>query len=373
MDASLILLDPIGCEVLKVKNPGRVKVRAHDGNSGVIWVDSNGSKCGDSRVIELADNAVLAAEGPDGKIWANALNFRSPSQVYSGNPTPKPEAPSKEPPGRAPMDKAYGEAIAGLRSEYGTKVGVKPPGFRRWTTEIESTASGFPSGGDACSIDGSYDISVPAGNWYVDCEDGLELKKATVVFRGGNVVMDAGLELENQSAVAFNCPSGSISRSNGTSSQNAFGQCGAVSDDSVIVVRSGSVFEIENSGYIALPRTFVYATDDDDDDVFELENKSALFWTAPTGGPFANLAFWTESSEELEFENSSSIEVEGIFFAPNVQMEMENSSSFSGGAQVFLRSLVVENSAQFEVWPVPDRAELPGGGDPGKPSVQLIR
>ena len=167
----------------------------------------------------------------------------------------------------------------------------------------------------------------------------------------------------------MNCPSGWVRRCYGPSAAESLPDCGSITDDTIFVVRNGDVLDGGGTDVVAWPRTFVYTPNG----TLDLSGDKTVYWTAPQGGDFADLVFWTDSDRSINLSGNRSLDVEGVFFAPNAAMSLSGLRSFSNqGMQTVLRSLDLSGSAQFVVYPLPDRHVSPGGvSTPG--GTQLIR
>lgn len=358
----LVLLDTSSCEALALAGNSEVRILANGNLPGAIAVDSDGSGCKDkSAVVEAAGNAVVQVDGTGAKLLSHARAVRPENAVrVTGNAiVPSPAAnPVRH--GRAVVDARYGQALADLRSRWAGS-GLPDPTFQRWTTFV---AASRPFVKDPCSLDGAtalaglslpgfpYPVSVPPGNWYIDCPKGLKLEgSGNVVFRGGNIVMDEPIEMKDTVRLGFNCPSGAIRRTTVAPARASLPDCGSVVGDSIVVVRSGNT--IEGDGHVVLwPRTFVYTPEGTAD----LSGGHDLYWSAPLAGSFRDLLLWTDSSASIDLDKYGATELEGILFAPASKMKLTGSKSLENQrVQLFLRTLEMTGNTKLSTRPVADR------------------
>ena len=99
-----------------------------------------------------------------------------------------------------------------------------------------------------------------------------------------------------------------------------------------------------------------------------------LLLTAPTTGPFADLALWSENTATTTSPDGlgaqTKIDLEGIFFLPKAQVEFSGNGSYLGPprAQFVAWRLRTVGGASLEMVPDADRTlTIPVGG------VRLIR
>jgi len=170
-----------------------------------------------------------------------------------------------------------------------------PTGFQSYT------AAGYP-----CWITGP--TTVPVGNWVVDCSD---LKVSDVLkFQGGNLIFDGDITLQGPSTLSIN-----------TSNSHSFSWVENspldITDHSgqatFVYLRDGVVSK-GSQAHLDMDQVMVYVTSTSLLDVGG--GSGSLRWIAPTTGPFDDLALWSETAAEHKFGGGSSLELEGVLFAP---------------------------------------------------------
>src|SRR5205085_5100185 len=133
----------------------------------------------------------------------------------------------------------------------------------------------------------------------------------TLTFSGGNVIMDSGLALtggvfnvntgNTNAAFSSACtPPTVITPCLGESSQNG----------AFVYVRSGN-WDI-TGGNINVNHATVYQSNG-----YIKVASATPSWTAPTEGPFSQLALWSEkSTNKFSINGGAGVSLEGIFFTP---------------------------------------------------------
>ncbi|MDZ7674097.1 MAG: pilus assembly protein TadG-related protein [Acidimicrobiales bacterium] len=362
--SSLVLLDPTGCLVLQALQGGHLTVHDNEGIAGSVHVDSDASGCnGNQPVIKVDGGASINADA----VYRVATGDDAVDTPH-WQPPPTWDQPVDEPHLRQPADDTWGPAIESLHDRWAAGSGA-PEGFRLWSAYIDAN---HPQFSDECNINNPNHIVVPADDWYINCPDGLRFTgSGRVAFQGGNLVMEGPIRGENSIPVAMNCASGSLP-ARGTPAEVA-SACGAPNGDSVVVARNGRPFVFTGGSGTAWQQTFAYAPNG----TISMGQGNSIHWTAPLGGDFADLLFWSESSEPIVFEGGSSLNhLEGTFFAPNAPMRVRQGGSLElRGAQFFLHSFDIRGGATVDLYPDPDRNLPPDGGSTTTESdgVSLIR
>ena len=357
---ALWLLDPYGCTPLAASGGSRVTVGVLSPTvvPGIIKLDSDGSACSSNQVTISSTGAgtliqaVPTSGSPHGLVSLFGLPPGAttcvapacdPADVAGGRLVPQPTG-STERATRAPVDwrfnckssypSYHGLSIEScsestpayldsLRSAIGTTGSPSSGAFQQWTASYSCNPSGT--------------VTVPVGNWWIDCNGGLSIGNGTTLtFLGGNIVMDKGLSMTggalnvNSTANADSLPSpcGNPCLS---SSENA----------SFIYMRDGS-WDI-TGGVLNLHRMTLFQQNG-----YVKVSSATPTWTAPTEGPFAQLSLWSETSNnKFQINGGAGISLEGIFFTPEA-----NPLSLSGGGDWG------QLSAQF----ISYRVAVSGGG-----------
>src|SRR5581483_3080796 len=302
VDAPLVVLNAHDCEVLTATGNSHVSAVTSTGLPGYIAIDSDGANCGSGKkvIVDATGSAQLSAGAIS--MWAlatgNASRAYDPSDVGPGKAFDPAPIASSAPVGRSAVDWRYNclasngcptandSAIADLvAADGGTGV---PAGFTRWT----SVYSCRPSG----------NLTVPRGDWYVDCPGGL-VSNNIITFRGGNIVSDGPITVTGSGKLRVNC-------------DVAFATDACPADPATTTIwylRSG---DLGNAGSVSvqLYETFVYVANG----TVNLGGTGSLTWTAPDdpSSPFDDLLVWTESSSAVTINGTAGTDMEGIFFAP---------------------------------------------------------
>lgn len=377
MNASLMpalwLLDPTGCTSLDVNGSGtsvavgKPAVGADPPVTGVVTIDSDGSKCSANQYTLLSTGNLtaypLTGEGYDvGHISLHALPSGkstcvapacNPAQVPS-NIQPQPVRRDKRAT-RAPVDWRFDcktkypdytvpdqpsykvdipdcpnatttePYITRLRSSefgVGELVGKVPTGYTTYTGSCNNPPS-----------------TMPTGNLYIPCAKFSV--KTLVEFPGGNAVFDGDLDISAGGHLRFN-------HSNPTAALTpacVVSVCPLESSDDAgfVFLRKGNL-TVNGGGSFDFNRTFIYEAGG----YLNAGGGGTPVWDAPSEGPFRGLAFWNEFvSSQFQISGGSSMSLGGVFFTPQA-----NPFNISGG------SPAVQQNAQF----VSRRAKISGGG-----------
>lgn len=344
--APVIVLDPHACEVLTVGSYATMNVTTSAGSPAYIAVDSDGASCpsGKKVIVDTTGSGQITA----GLIAMWALNTANAAQAYDPADVgttkgfyPAPVALS-QPVGRSPVDFRYNclptngcptgkpSAIADLVSRYGTGV---PAGFTRWS-------SVYP-----CSL--ATDVTVPPGNWYIDCPTGLTTS-AYLTFRGGDIVADGPFTLTGSARLRTNCDVV------GTANCPLYPAA-----TTVLYLRSGDLSKSGTAG-LWLPGTFVYLANG----TLNMTGDSELVWTPPNdpASPFYKLMLWTETTKPLLLTGNANLDMAGILFAPNATMTLAGSAGTTAiQAQFFINKLDLSGSANLTVSASLDQVLALGG------------
>lgn len=394
----LLLLEPLDCEAMYTSGQGKITVGYNDTTNtpGIIVVDSNASTCGPSNPYSIDSKGnqngwiralpVPGEEIPSAiKSYALAnIGAADPSASYDPNdldsdpdvlngdrlyPIP---TPAFERITRKPIDWRYD-----CRDNYdpypldasdpmgpGIEIPDCPFGDPAHITQHRSDyASGTPSDefgtlftswmgeGYSCSPNG--ETIEESGNWYIDCppsgpnDIGLDVSNSNITI-DGNVVMDGGLDLRNDSRMTINAPN---------------------SSDVFLYIRDGTILKRAQSTLI-LNRTFVYLEDGAVDiragsstpPATCEEDQSQVIgicWTAPEteDGDFEDLALWSETHLPHQIGGQGGNNLSGTFFTPMAEpFSLDGQASqLQFRAQFVTRRLEVKGQGVVEMTPDPDR------------------
>jgi hypothetical protein len=145
---------------------------------------------------------------------------------------------------------------------------------------------------DNCALNsGDPNVTLPPGNWWIDCPSGLVVKNAFTI-QSGSVVFQGSATAASQGTITIN---------------------DASSSSVVVYLRSGSLNK-DAQAALTIKRGMVYLANG----VISLGAGSGLLsWVAPTDGNFKNLALWSESSSQHTLGGQSNLQAQGVFFMPN--------------------------------------------------------
>ncbi|MFN8028526.1 MAG: hypothetical protein U0W40_19845 [Acidimicrobiia bacterium] len=351
---ALWVLDPTGCVPLKVDGGSQVTVGTAS-IQGVITVDSDGTTCsgGSSTISATGAGTIIQAVGPPTGAATGQINLVAlppgqttctvpacdPLDVSAGRITPQPQYGSQA--SRAYIDWKYnckdtyptfhGVFVAGCPNTSGnggtsyayidnlkTAIGTSgtPAGY---------TMIGGPGNNKDCAPAAS--VVYPQGNYFVNCTRGnngfVVNSGVTIEFQGGNVVFADNVTVSNGGTLKFNTANTNASLSAACKPPTVQTPCTTASSQTAAFVfmrgDETSQFSTSGTGTIVANHTFVYGG-----------SGSVAFsgappaWTAPTEGPFAALAYWTDMSANASNAQKSSFTITGgsganltgVFFTP---------------------------------------------------------
>jgi hypothetical protein len=389
--SALHVLDPAACQALTTSDGTSLRVRRYaylGDRPGAITVESTGDGCESGYVVQpsAAAGSHICVDGPgpddgpypdcngNGLIRMRALNPSGGNPLLAFDPglpesvlAPTPQALIDER-GSRPVTDIHGCATS-------------PPSVSCTTTPNHVSALVAALGGTGLPIpyqvvgygdnDGSAfrelpdpalvpgfddcspgDVSVPRGNWFVNCPDSNGfVASGTVVFEGGTIVFAGGAAADG-GCLAFNVPSASC-----PSGEPAPGP----GPDTIVYLRDDHLTQ-RNSGTLLLPRTVVFIRDGH----VQLEGGGRLFWTAPTAdgcngnaaceaARFTKIALWSEGggAEPNLLRGQDELTLTGVYFAPQARFVVDQPSGFGDCvlAQLWVASLSVEGGGQLDLCP----------------------
>jgi hypothetical protein len=369
---ALLILDPTSCNVVTASGQAQVFVRSYAEEPGYITVDSDAkggtgsNNCNSGGTVALdalgTQNSAIVAEGNStsglpGVIKMFALGPQgNPTRAYDPNdlaPTalnpggrvsPQP-TPSTRRTGRSPADWEYNCKAAGRDGIGGTAddcrfAGTKTAAIDQLVAQLGGTGapagySRYPRSGvptDNCALNSSDpNVTLPAGNWWVDCPAGFSVKN-NFVFSGGSVVFQGSATAASQGTITINQ---------------------ANQSSAVVYLRSGSLTK-DAQASLTMRRTMVYLANG----VIGLGGGSgSLVWIAPTEGTFRNLALWSESPVQHLLGGQSNLAAEGVFFMPNATpfVFAGQGGQNTTQAQFITNRLEVSGQGTLVIQPNPDR------------------
>lgn len=383
---NLAVLERSECDAIKLDgNGGAIAGPVVDPVDGVlpgnIAVDSNGLGVGCGTTVTLGGTpTVVRADGPAGcagelptgaghgcgriDLFATgAPGCNAPAcDAQSGTIAPSPDR-VLERVTRAPVDHKYN-----CKSSYsgevwwssqpgisGCGVAGRPAYIDALTTSIPSTGS--PSGwqvypgpaapGSTCEHRGgpqNSTITVPPGNWYVDCDTLIVDRR--LIFQGGNVVFKGNVSVGSQGLLSMNGPTNTSTM---PWTENApFAVNSSSAEAAYFYFRNGtltkggqaSIAFLNMMGYFSSTSTVSLGGGD-----------GSLNWTAPSNGPFKDLALWSDSALDGEFGGQANLVMDGAFFMPLSRMIYTGQGDNNVTAQFIARKLLAKGQGSVYLTP----------------------
>jgi len=305
-------------------------------------VPGTGQGCGTIEVFAGGgcEHPVCSGSGqvnPDPSLLPHRITRSPIDHRYNCEPV-YPSTPGIRPCADAPTTPSY---IDQLESALGGN--VAPMGYQDYEVD----------GGFSCSIGGGPTavVIVPEGNWWVGCSD-LRVSR-TLVFEGGNIVLAGDLTLGSSGEMIVNSSNtGSYEWREG----DAFDPEQSSANAALLVLQSGS-FRKAGGARMRMENTMIYSGPDSQLDF--TGGSGDLIWTAPTEGPFEDLAFWTESANDHRFAGQANLQMTGIFFAPNADVQFRgNGQDQVIQAQMIARSVELSGNGSLRLAPQFERMVL---------------
>lgn len=380
---NLLVLHETDCASIATNGGGTVIVSAVlDGNGdlqpGLLASDSNGTtNCGSNGVIDVdGGGTIVRADGAPG--CANELPSgpgagcglietfvpgltQCEFPVCSGggliapNPAPAPFRLT-----RAQVDYAFN-----CKLSYPASYGVERcPDAGPSTNYIDTLSNGIGSSGRPAGYDdyrgagykctygpAGAPVIIPPGNWWVDCNN-LSIKR-DVTFEGGNIVFDGDVSVGSDGLLSINTANPEnypwFAGSPASLQQHSAGAA-------FIYFRNGT-FSRNAQGSVVLHNTVAYLSPTSALDMGG--GGGSMSWTAPTEGPFQNLALWSESPTAVEFAGGSSLDLEGVFFAPFATVSYQGSGNQEQiAAQFIALKLSAGGGGSLNIAPLYNRSIL---------------
>lgn len=198
-----------------------------------------------------------------------------------------------------------------------------------------------------CSISPSDTITVPNGNWRVNCDLSI---RGELIFEGGNVVFDGDVGLNSSGVLDMNgsndtpnwLPSDYVVDIGESSSTFAFAY---FRDGTLSKAGQASVYMRNMLGYYSSTSTVDLGG-----------GSGSVAMIAPTEGPFKNLAMWSESAMDVDLAGQANIELEGVFFTPLAKVSYQGNGGQSQVAAQFISlKLAVGGNGALVIKPRFDR------------------
>jgi hypothetical protein len=404
---ALLLIEPTGCEVLKIGGSGSsVRVKGTDTRPGIIHADSTGADCtGGNRVLTgLHSDGIVAERAPNpsgsgtpGVVSANAT-LPSPAYDSTANVVAEGGAPENNgPKGRSPVDERYlgvGTAygMIDLRTEAQTRFG--------WTTASVPAEYDIVTGTNPCKFTGgTYTPAAGKTKVFIDCD---LTKSVTFPSSITEVVVNGSVNLGGETVVmpdvrnvfvkgttsptrGIDLNSGGVLSVNlGTSANCAAREAADRSKTTKLVVGAGplsvgsgsstfracgtTVFLMGNAGSFPTSNGTAPANNGYNGNV-NVGSSGFLDWTAPNTTTamsvatdwekFEDLALWTETSGGNSISGSNaSMTLKGIFFTPNANYFDVNAggAGITADAQFITRKLNVQGGGTLTMTADPNNS-----------------
>jgi hypothetical protein len=381
----LLILEPNACNALTASGQANIEVQANGDSAGFLVVDSSGTGGSGSTSCTSGSRYTLDASGTQnssivakpsatsgeagvidlyalapGQGIGNTTGYE-PSDVSSGRVSPQPAAESA-PATRFVLDKKYNCKTAGYDGVTGTADDCKTATatsdsidqlHRLYDKSAPWNAPTVPVGfttypragvpGDSCSPNGAA-ITLPAGNWYMNCPAGFTVSNNFTI--GGGTIVFAG----------------SVNGQGGNLAINPTG-----SPTTIVYVRAGDLTKAAQAA-LTLNHTTVLLQSG----VVNFNGGSGpLTWTSPfdAASPYDALALWSESAGLHQMGGQSNLTLEGVFFMPNANFNFAGQGAqYQTAAQFVSRTLTASGQGTLQI-----KADPNHGFTIPKYGVRLIR
>jgi hypothetical protein len=365
----LLILEPNACNALVASGQGHIEVLASGDAPGFVVVDSSGTggsgtdNCNTGGRYTLdasgAQNSSIIADpslssGAAGVIDLYAL---APGQgnthAYDPSDLPARVSPQPQlesaPATRSPVDWRYNCKAAGYDGIPGTADDCKTATatsdnidqlHRLYDTTAPYLAPTIPAGfatyprpgvpSDNCSPNGAA-ITLPAGNWYINCPFGFSVSN-TFTIGSGNVVFAGGVNVQG----------GSLS----------IGSAGTPT--TIVYIRSGDLTKTAQAALTFNHTTVLLQTG-----AINLGGGSRpLYWTSPNdpSSPYNDLSLWSETANAQTMGGQTGLHIDGVFFMPNSDFTFSGQGSqIQTFAQFVARTLTASGQGTLQIQPDPTR------------------
>lgn len=198
-----------------------------------------------------------------------------------------------------------------------------------------------------CSVAPSDTITVPNGNWRVNCDLSV---RGNLTFEGGNIVFDGNVSLISSGELNMN---GSNDTPNWLPSAYVVDIGESSSTFAFAYFRNGTLSKAGQAS-VRMTNMLGYYSSTSSLDLGGGSGTVALI--APTEGPFKNLAMWSESAADHNLAGQANIELEGVFFTPLAKVSYQgNGGQSQVAAQFIALKLAVGGNGALVIKPRFDR------------------
>jgi hypothetical protein len=382
---ALWLLEPRNCVALNVSGDGTLvevgdmtPADPKDRIPGLIAVDSSGEGCSSSYTVTSSGKvrALNLTTEPKGEIKLHALprgattcqgRACNPADVSGSRLAPQP-VPAPRRATRAPVDWKWN-----CKASYPNYLGVPIEGCRDTDERdayIDALVDAIPSSGKPsdytrwtdhynCTVQGA--LEVPAGDWYIDCSTLRINNNRGVSFKGGNIVADGTITTAGNGMFRTNVDHPSAAGSESCLPPEGEVPCidKSTAKASFLYLRDGGNIDVSSGAgtdgapAFQLNHTAVYM----EDGYVTAGGGAALRWLAPTEGPFAGLALWSENEQEsinsYSLTGSGLMEMAGAFFTPYAwTLKLSGGATWNvKNAQFISQGIAVSGGAEMYLAP----------------------
>ncbi|MDQ1465620.1 MAG: hypothetical protein QOH10_35 [Actinomycetota bacterium] len=374
----LLILEPSACNALTTSGTARIEVKDNGDAPGLLVVDSSGTAAGNScngrYTLDAGGNQssikadTSASSGAAGVIDLYALASGQNLHGYDPNDVPGQVSPQpvaeSAPATRSLVDhkfncKAAGyDGVSGNADDCAAATGTSDyidqlhrlydtsPPYNAPAVPV-GVVTGQPAGAfttyprvgvptDSCSPNGAA-ITLPAGNWYINCLGGFNVSNAFTIPSG--TVVFAGAVNANGGVLTIN-PTGSPSTIayiragtvNNPGNLTRGAQAGLIMNHTMVLLQQGVV----SFGAGAPPLT----------------------WTAPhdAASHYDDLALWSESVNGHSIGGQGALTLEGVYFMPNAPFNFSGQGvQYQTTAQFVSLTLAASGQSALQITPDPSR------------------
>jgi Flp pilus assembly protein TadG len=378
--AALNVLNKTACQVIDTSGQGSIVVSAVGTQAGIISVESSGRAAGcanNKYVIDVGpatSPGFTRADGPGGQGQGTILEYAL-NTAPTGNP-PQAYLPGVPPGKLAPIPTVLSQRLGAtpVTNVYGCNSGCSAPYITNLRTAYKGTTliptnsyAASPAPYNAlpfvpfvnCSIKSSDKIVMPAANYWINCPGGLSVK-GLLVFKGGNVVSQGGIDLSNGGCFAVNVPVASSACPTIVNGEVAT----KPATESILYIRSGNISRIGGSFFAANTFTYLEAGvlslggGGSTDTVLmtnpRLDTVPAGCATACQDARFWKASLWSESSTTQVIGGQGSLLLRGVLFVPNSLFNYGGQATQQQvGAQFWTDSIQDSGKGQLTMAPLP--------------------
>ena len=339
---SVVALEPSACNALTTDTGGGTLQLGGGSQAGIAIVDSGASSCGAAFAIDGGSGGgirALAAGSTAPDIRSFALSQSTFARAY--DPA---DVPNRLSPTPTPALTRTGRSL--LDNRYKCPTACGPGRNAVGQLEADRNVAGAPAGSTpltTCNVPpGPPTVVSGISHVYVDCDD--LVVDGSLTFLADSVTVKGNVRLGGDGCVAVN--------------DGTCGAGGIPPGPADVFVRGNVVKDVK--AQLALTNTFLYTggTLDIGIDPDTSVGNSYLSWTAPAGGPFDDLLFWSESAGPIVIGEQKSVTLVGTVAAPQgaVTLNARNGPGVTSQMQVVSRTVRLVGDGTFRLRPAAGRA-----------------